>query len=183
MHSPLLTALSLSTVLIAFPALAQNADSAAAGVPGCGDPATKFEVKTTLVHQPVQPQPGKALVFFIQNDTNFNSFPKPTTRVGIDGKWVGATHRDSFLYFFVDPGVHHLCTSWQRQVITWRGLQNAAAHFTAEAGGAYYFQVKDTFLRGEGGQMIIDVTLAPLDSDEGQLLANQFSLATSHPKQ
>jgi hypothetical protein len=175
------TLLVLSVALIA-PVLAQGNNSAAPGMPGCGDPSAKFEVKTSLVHSPVQPRSGKALVFFIQNDTNFNSFPKPTTRVGIDGKWVGATHRDSFLYFFVDPGVHHLCTSWQRSVIAWQGLQSAAAHFTAEAGGVYYFQIKDTFLRGEAGQMINDVTLAPLDSDEGQLMANRYALATSQLK-
>lgn len=161
--------------------LAQDAGAVPAGIPGCGEPSAKFEVQTSLIHPPVPPQAGKALVFVIQNDTNFNSFPKPTTRVGVDGKWIGATNRDSFLYFFVDPGVHHLCTSWQRHVIAWRGLQSAAVHFTAEAGGVYYFQIKDTFLNAESGQ-INDVTLAPVDSDEGQLLANRFALATSHPK-
>jgi hypothetical protein len=175
-------ALLLSVALVAFPAIAQDANTTAAGSPGCGDPSAKFEVKTSNNHTPAQPQPGKALVYFIQNDTNFNSFPKPTTRVGIDGKWVGATNRNSYLYVSVEPGVHHLCASWQRHVIAWRGLQSAAVHFTAEAGGVYYFQIKDTFLNGDAGQ-INDVSLAPLDSDEGQLLANKYVLATSQLKE
>jgi hypothetical protein len=179
--APIIKFFFLSVALVALPALAQETNADLAGVPGCGDPSAKFKVSTSKNHQPVQPQPGKALVYFIQNDTNFNSFPKPTTRVGIDGKWVGATNRDSFLYVSIDPGVHHLCASWQRHVIAWRGLQTAAAHFTAESGGVYYFQIKDTFLSGDVGQ-IIDVSLTPLDSDEGQLLANRYSLATSHPK-
>lgn len=180
MRGPIGTLLVLSVALIA-PVLAQGNNAAAPGIPGCGDPSAKFEVKTSLVHSPVQPRSGKALVFFIQDDTNFNSIPKPTTRVGIDGKWVGATNRNSFFYFFVDPGVHHLCTSWQRQVITTRGVQSTAAHFTAEEGGVYYFQMKDTYLMADGGQ-IVDATLAPLDSDEGQLLANRYALATSQLK-
>jgi hypothetical protein len=171
----------LSVVLVSLPTQAQDTNKSPAGIPGCGAPSAKFKVKTSLDHSPVQPQPGKALVFFIQNDTNFNSFPKPTTRVGIDGKWVGATNRNSFLYFFVDPGVHHLCTSWQRQVITTRGVKDAAAHFTAKEGGVYYFQIKDTYLMADGGQ-IVDATLTPLDRDEGQLLANRFALATSQLK-
>lgn len=181
MRGQILRFFILSVTLVALPMLAQETNAVPAGTPGCGDSSAKFEVKTSPDHQPVQPQPGKALVYFLQNDSNFNSFPKPTTRVGIDGKWVGATTRNSYLYFFVEPGVHHLCTSWQRHVIAWRGLQSAAAHFTAQAGGVYYFQVKDTFLNGDAGQ-INDVTLAPLDSDEGQLLASQYALATSQLK-
>lgn len=150
MAKPIIEALFLSLALVALPAAAQDTNTNPAGIPGCGDPSARFDVTTSKNHRPVQPEAGKALVYFIQNDTNFNSFPKPTTRVGIDGKWVGATNRNSYLYLFVDPGEHHLCISWQRHVIAWRGLQSAAAHFTAQAGGVYYFQIKDTFLSGWG---------------------------------
>jgi hypothetical protein len=179
MPRPIIQVIFLSVALVTLPALAQDTNAVPAGSPGCGDSSAKFEVKSSRDHPAVKPQPGKALVYFIQNDTNFNSFPKPTTRVGVDGRWVGATNRNSFLYLNVDPGTHHLCASWQRHVIMGRRLQSAAAHFTAEAGGVYYFQIKDTYLMGDAGQ-IIDVSLAPLDSDEGQLLANRYSLATSH---
>ena len=55
-----------------------------------------------------------AVVYFIENDAEFTSTPKPTTRMGIDGRWVGATHGNSYLFMTVDPGEHHLCASWQK---------------------------------------------------------------------
>ena len=138
-------------------------------------------MKTDKGQHPVQPDSGKALVYFIEDDSNFSSFPKPTTRAGLDGKWVGATHGNSYFYFFVDPGVHHLCASWQTGVILGKGRMTSAAHFTADAGGVYYFEVKNKFFRSETSAMT-DVTLSPLDSDEGQVLANKYALSTSRQK-
>jgi hypothetical protein len=57
----------------------------------------------------------------------------------------------------------------------------SAAHFTAEAGGVYYFEVTNTFLRGDNSA-ITDMKLKPLDSDEGQLLAKQYAVSVSKPK-
>jgi hypothetical protein len=152
--------------------LAQDNAAGSTGAPGCGAPDTKFDVETVEGQHPAQPEAGKALVYFIQDDSEFLSRPRPTTKFGIDGKWVGATHSNSYFYFSVDPGVHHLCASWQG----WQGTATdpeAAAHFTAQAGGVYYFGVKN---RPTG------MSLNPLDSDEGRLLANKFSFSTSHPK-
>jgi hypothetical protein len=148
------------------------------GAPGCGDPNAKFDVKTGSGQPSVQPDAGKALVYFIEDDLNFGSIPKPTTRMGIDGEWVGATHGSSFFYVSVNPGVHHLCASWQSKVVLGRGDMTSAAHFTAEAGGVYYFVVRDVWVR-DG---LTDMSFSPLDSDEGRLLANRFSLSTSHLK-
>ena len=167
--------------LLSIPALAQDTAAAAAGAPGCGDPDAKYQVQTAAGQPPAQAEAGKALVYFIENDSNFSSFPKPTTRIGVDGQWVGATHGNSYLYFSVDPGVHHLCTSWQMGVILGKGRQSAAAHFKAEAGGVYYFQVKNTFFNSSYSANL-DVTLAPLDSDEGQLLVGKYELSTSRVK-
>ena len=72
--------------------------------------------------------------------------------------------------FLVDPGIHHLCASWQTTVIVRQGHETAAAHFTAEAGVVYFFKVKDTFARELG----TGISLKPLDSDEGLLLAANF---------
>jgi hypothetical protein len=125
-----------------------------------------------------QPDPGKALVYFLEDDTGFESAPKPTTRIGVDGQWVGATHGNSYLYFSVDPGVHHLCASWQRAIALFQGRKTAAAHFTAEAGQTYYFSAKNIWTR-DGPS---DMSLNPVDSDEGQLLANKFSFSASQPR-
>ena len=125
------------TIFLAFlpmTILAQDSNAASSGSPGCGDKATKFAVKTVKGQTAAQREAGKALIYFIEDDSNFNSIPKPTTRVGVDGKWMGATHGNSFLYFSVDPGVHHLCASWESLA---GHRKETATHFTAEAGGVY----------------------------------------------
>lgn len=92
---------------------------------------------------------------------------------------MGANHGNSYFYISVDPGVHHLCASWQPAVLLLKVQKAAAAHFT-ETGGVYYFEVKNKWWRDHGGTGII--SLDPLDSDEGQLMANKFSFSVSQPK-
>ncbi len=185
-------AVVISLALLPLTVMAQDNSAATAGSPGCGDDAIKFSVKTDKAQHPSQPQAGKALVYFIEDDSNFNSIPKPTTRAGLDGKWMGATHGNSYLSFSVGPGVHHLCASWQFAgshpltglllgVGTGQGSKSAALHFTAEAGNTYYFAVKNINFHTESSTKI-DLTLTPLDSDEGQLLVNKFAHSTSVQK-
>jgi hypothetical protein len=145
------------------------------GAPGCGDPNIKFNVKTDNDPHPVQPEPGKALLYFIEDDSEFSYAPKPTTRMGLDGSWVGATHGNSYFFVPLNPGVHHLCASWQN---FFYGPKTAAAHFTAEAGQVYYFSARNVSPRGGYS----NIRLEPPDSDEAQLLINQFSCSTSQPK-
>lgn len=164
----------LILVFCAATALAQTAEA-----PGCGPANVKFDVKTDKNQHPVaQPEGGKALVYFIEDDSEFQSHPKPTTRIGVDGKWVTANKGNSFSYFFLDPGEHHLCSSPQSFELS-HEITTAAAHFTAEDGKVYYFAVKNRWLLGS---MIMHVELTPLDSDEGQLLASKYALSSSHPK-
>jgi hypothetical protein len=65
---------------------------------GCGPATASFEVKTDKNHHPVaQPEHGKALVYVIEDVKNPNAmtFRQVTTRVGLDGNWVGANHGQS----------------------------------------------------------------------------------------
>jgi Protein of unknown function (DUF2846) len=166
-------------ILTSSAAFAQEQPTGTAIAPGCGPSNAKFEVKTDAHQHPVtRPEGGKALVYFIEDDTKFLSRPRPTTRVGVDGTWVGAAHNNSYLYFSVAPGEHHLCASWQTTVALGAGHKTAAAHFTAEDGGVYYFRVKNSWNR----EYPADIEFGPLDSDEAQLLMSKFSLSTSHPK-
>jgi hypothetical protein len=64
-------------------------------------------------------------------------------------------------------------------VLVLQGRQTAAAHFTVEAGNGYYLEVKNTWHRDHGAG---EIGLRPLDSDEGQLLANKFSFSIFQPK-
>ena len=165
--------------MLASFAFAQDKPSATATAPGCGLANTKFEVKTDSQQHPIaQPESGKALLYFIEDDTSFSSRPKPTTRLGIDGNWAGATQGNSYFYLSITPGEHHLCASWQSRVLLFSERKAAAAHFTAEAGRVYYYRVKNIW----GQYSAADISLEPLDSDEGQLLMSKFAFSTFHPQ-
>src|ERR1700689_2805650 len=95
----------LAVLLLVSPVLAQNPPTDASLAPGCGAMDASFEVKTERAAPLVaQPDTGKALVYFVEDDSEFGSKPKPTPRAGIDGRWVGAMHGDSYFSTAVDPG-------------------------------------------------------------------------------
>ena len=50
-------------------------------------------------HPFAKPESGKALIYFLQDDPNFLSRPRPTTRFGLDGNWIGATQSNSYFIF------------------------------------------------------------------------------------
>jgi hypothetical protein len=168
-----------AVVLLTSCAFAEDKAIGTAVPPVCGLAGAKFEVKTDSERHPVtEPEAGKALVYFLEDDSEFGSIPKPTTMAGLDGTWVGATHGNSYFYFSVDPGEHHLCARWQTKVLLNQDIQTAAAHFVAAAGGVYYFQAKN-----KGGVYhLAGVSLELLDSDEFLLLASKYSFSTSHEK-
>lgn len=156
---------------------AQNPSTAPAA-PGCSAADTKFDVKINDSQHPLAgPEPGKALVYFLQDDTYFIARPRPTTRFGLDGNWIGATHANSYFYVSVDPGEHHLCADWQSFVVIPTGLTTAAAHFTAEPGGIYFFVARNH--SGSRYQSSAGLDFWPVDSDEAQILTSKFALATS----
>jgi hypothetical protein len=166
--------------VFAWPAFAQKQPTGTAAAPGCGPAKVEFDVKTDNKQHPVtQPGPGKALVYFLQDDARFESKPRPTTRFGLDGAWVGATHSNSYFYVSVDPGEHHVCANWQNFVGFGPVRSTAAMHFTTRAGGVYYLRARDVF-RSDHPPAVVE--LESLDSDEAQLLMSIFSFSTSHPK-
>jgi len=170
----------LATLALAPLLLAQDKPADDFGAPGCGDPNAKFEVKTEKAKHPAQAEAGKALVFFIEDDSDFEMNPRPTTMMGLDGAWVGATHGTSYFYASVDPGAHHVCANWQKARLLLNVQKTAALHFTAEAGGAYYFEARNMWWRDHGGTGRL--TLSPLDSDQGRLLTDTMSFSISHQK-
>lgn len=171
---------SLVVLLFAATALAQTTKSTAISAPGCGRDNVKFTVKIENgTHPAAEPDKEKAIVYFLEDDSSFESNPRPTTRLGVDGVWVGANHGDSYFYVSVDPGEHHLCASWQSWIGFGMRETGAAAHFTAEPGQTYYFRVKNTWLREHRGA---HVELTPVDSDEGQLLASRYAFSSFQQK-
>jgi hypothetical protein len=177
------TLFAIMVLAVASPCIAQAQSTGTAAAPGCGPDAGQFDVKTDQNQHPTAAADAtKVHIYFLQDDDEFLSMPRPTTRFGVDGTWVGATHSNSYFYVAVGPGEHHLCASWQGFVGGGLGSQRreAALHFTAEAGTDYYFRAKDIYGPKTGGPAV--VLLKPLDSDEAQLLMSQFSFSTSTPK-
>lgn len=176
-------ALAVLLLAVSFPVFAQD-DSL--GAPGCGPADAKLDVKTEAKARPNPvPDAGKAVIFFLQDDAKFGSRPRPTTRFGLDGAWVGATQANSYFFITVDPGEHHLCANWQNRVTLINQTRStAAAHFTAEPGKVYYFRALDVALTDHTGALVSEpeVKLEPLDSDEAGVLMNSFSLSESHAK-
>jgi hypothetical protein len=166
--------------LLASPTFAQDKLADTVLAPGCGAEDAKFDVKTLKHQHPVtQPDGEKALVYFIEDDSENDSIFKPTIRAGLDGGWVGATRGNSYFYFSVAPGEHHLCASWQPLEVSEKSRTRAVTHLTAEAGHVYYFRVKSRWNRNYGA---LNIDFSPLDSDEGKLLMSTFSFSTFHPR-
>jgi hypothetical protein len=165
---------------VALPTFGQSQPAATAIAPDCGAANADFEVRTDNGQHPTaQPDAGKALVYFLQDDAEFGSRPRPTTRFGIDGQWVGATHSNSYFYISVDLGEHHLCASWQGLVVLGPKRSEAALGFTAEAGKIYYFRANDI---ADPQSRLPAVIFKPLDADEARLLMSKFSFSVSNPK-
>jgi hypothetical protein len=154
--------------------------------PACGPANLQFRT-TTDVSPPPDPQleAGKALVYVVE-DQRFKGIRDATARVGVDGAWVGATRGDSYLFFSVEPGEHHLCADWVSSLVP-GGRAVALYGFTAEPGKVYYFRARTTGgpasmadRNGLGDAASIDLDL--VNADEGKYLVASKTFIASHPK-
>ncbi len=168
--------LTVVVMFLAVSAFAQQAAGALAAA--CGPQTTSFVVKLDQSrHTLAQPAPGKALVYFIQDIGVVRCLGGClTTKIGLDGSWVGATQHNSYFSVSVEPGEHHLCANPQSKV-GWLSRVVALAHFTAEAGKVYYFRTRSSL---GSTQLLFD--LDPIDSDQARYLIASYPLSVSHPK-
>jgi hypothetical protein len=174
------SALALVLFFLAVSAFAQNTTLTPSEA-ACGPLDAKFDAQTVAPQPAAQPDASKALVYVAED---FSKAPgelaNPTLRVGVDGAWMGATRTNSYLSFTVEPGEHHLCSSWQSHL---RRLSKLAAFsgFTAESGKVYYFRERITYSGyGNAATMVLD--LEPVNPDEGQFLVASYKPSASHPK-
>ncbi|MHB1743621.1 MAG: hypothetical protein ACYCRE_02490 [Acidobacteriaceae bacterium] len=166
----LLCALSTTAVVAQVAPTVKQAESA------CGSLKTKFHVKTGPAQHPLAPaEAGKAQIYVIEDWDSLDTgrVNRPAIRVGLDGKWVGATQGDSYIFFFADPGEHHLCVNWQTDFGSSREV--AVYGFEAKPDQTYYFRA--SLPRGEG--IVFSLTFGPINIDEAQLLLAQYPHATS----
>ena len=120
----------------------------------CGDDKVKFEVKAEKDQPPpAPPADGKAQIVFIENENQgLGMGQHATVPLGLDGAWAGANNDNSYFVANVDPGVHHLCVSWQSSLKMLKKSIDVAS-FTAEPGKVYYFaaNVTLTYVPNTGG--------------------------------
>ena len=150
----------------------RSADLRAAA--GCGRATTEFSVKVDKnQHVVAQPEPGKALVYVIARENPEDSYNigDITTRVGLDGAWVGANYGESYLSFSLAPGEHHVCVDWQSSIASRQQL-SGAVELIAEAGKTYYLR---TWIRPSGlaGGRREELWFKQVDSAEGLLLVSK----------
>jgi hypothetical protein len=134
----------------------------------CGDDSVKFFV-SSLKDQPAPAPPtaGKAQIVFIENENHMiGLFMYATVRFGMDGAWVGATSNNSYFTVTIDPGVHHLCVSWQSALHMLKKNIDVAS-FTAEQGKVYYFAANVKVIPTGDNSANYDFGLEQLDSDAG----------------
>lgn len=154
-------------LLLSCWALGQDKSAVAASEAACGPRDLSFEVKADVSQHPTPtPENGKALVYVVQ-------YERITSRFGVDGKWVGANHGQTYFFVAIDPGEHHLCAIGHAGV--YRGV--ALHQLRAEAGMTYYFLPH--IVRKLWG---FEFDLSQVDPDEGKDLVARAKFGTSHPK-
>jgi hypothetical protein len=168
----------LAAMVLAASALAQG--SSVQPMSGCGIKDVIFEVKLDVTrHTPAQPDSGKALMYFIQDDGLWGDHQHYVLKIALDGAWVGAYKNNSHFTVQVGPGEHHVCAEVQSNYPV--GNLISLAHFTAEPGKTYYFRTR--FLSGINGfNGPPYVELAPFDSDEAKYLISFYPLSISSAK-
>jgi hypothetical protein len=162
--------IALVAVLATIGALAQAQTSRAVDA-ACGPADIHFDMDSAKDQPLPQLEDGKSLVYVIEVfDRAVNQISRPTLRVGLDSKWVGAGKGDSYVAFNVEPGEHHLCVNWQSR---WKHFSREAAFFgfTADAGKTYYFRARISQM-GAGGEGNFPLDLEPVNEDEGRFLVS-----------
>ena len=173
-------------IFLASSAFTQNSDRVPHAQPACGPLNAEFQIKMDNSQSPgFQPESGKALVY-VAEDQKFQAAKEVTARIGLDGAWVGATRGESYIFFSVDPGEHHLCADWRSTLLS-DGRRVSLFGFTVEAGKVYYFRVRTTggpssMLDRSGLDESASLDLDLINSDEGKLLVSTSPHSDSRPK-
>jgi len=167
MKTPVLALLLLTSI----PASAQSAD--ALYQQACGPKDSSFVVKQVEGQPSATPEPGKALVYIIQKEAGMHF----TTRLGVDGAWVGMVEGNSYVPLAVAPGEHHFCVATQDR----KQPEAEFVHFTAEAGKVYYYLVRGMVTDGSNGG-VLTMQFDAVDRDEALYLIASHSQSVAKPK-
>lgn len=167
----------LSVLLCSVPLFAQNRPAPPSSA--CGNMHVSMAVDLgDSSHQVPTVEPGKARIYFIEETGQTTNWGYPTTRIGIDGNWVGANKKNSYFSVTVEPGQHHLCLALQSALARFAPETIQLAHLNAEAGQTYYYRSR--IINSEHGSEYL--VFDPVDSDEAKYLIAMYPLSVSHPK-
>ena len=165
------TSLCILLFAVSLPAAAQTAD--AIYQQACGPLKAAFTVEQVKAKPPAAPDPGKALVYIIQ-DQDGAPF---TTRIGLDGAWVGVIQGRSYIFLSIAPGEHHGCAA----TLNRKHREAEFLDFTVEAGKTY-----DLLIRGIGAQgkyvSLTAMLFGPVDHDEAAWLIASDPQSVAKPK-
>jgi hypothetical protein len=90
---------TVALILFAISAFAQEGPAQLGPHAACGPVGVNFKTETSVAQSLPQPEPGKALVYVVEDfPGSSETIGAPTIKVGIDGNWVGATQGRSYLY-------------------------------------------------------------------------------------
>lgn len=179
---------ALFVIFFAASAFAQDQAAIAAAQAACGPAGVNFDAKADPGRHPTpQPDTGKATVYLIADLGQCPDCGRPgidpkdvdgaVIKMGMDGRWVGASRGSSYLLVSGEPGDHHVCLNWQSSLQE-RSRAFAMMGFTAEAGKVYYIRAR--LFPGGNGDYSFDVDLT--NSDEGKYLVASSPYSVSHPK-
>jgi Protein of unknown function (DUF2846) len=172
----------LMFVVFALSAFGQSEKADLRAAAGCGPAALRFDARADKKQPGVtQPQAGKTLVYVIQQGKPLGADSAVTTRVGLDGNWVGANHGASYVSFEVGPGDHQVCVDWQSSL---KGRQrlSQAVQLTAEAGQTYYLRAEVVMSQATESHEE-SLRLAAVDKAEGTLLLSKAGRSTWKARQ
>lgn len=159
--------LLLSSSLLSCPTFGQEKTGISAPEAACGPREVRFNVTADKSQHPTPTlENGKALIYVYQGSGG-------STRIGVDGKWLGGLRPGGYLFASIDPGEHHLCA------VAHIGLWNHVSlqHLNAKAGETYYFVAHVV-----GGVVSDEFAISQWDPDEGKYLVAKAKLNVSHPK-
>ena len=148
-------------------AFGEDKAAVAAAEGACGPRDLDFSVAADESRHPTPiPDNGKALIYVVQTAPG-------STRLGADGKWLGALKRGTYFSASVDPGEHHLCA--RAHIGLWNHL--SLHELKAKAGETYYFVA--SFANEVSHN---EFAISQVDLDEGKYLVAQAKFSESRPK-
>lgn len=150
----------------------------------CGAEEITFRVTAARDHSRLLPAGTKANVYVLQDILDSPTLGASTTRIGMDGKWLGANRKRSYSAFTINAGLHHICVDWYdnanpRSLVLYR--------LDAVPGGVYYLRTR--LLSAFPGatapslsEAIFQLDMQMVDADEGEFLLDTLDRSSSQPE-